>query len=291
MNRSGEIEVSVIVAFHNAERYFGELLDSLLLQTDAGSWELILVDNGSTDCSRRIAERFSSRLPITFVDAPEQTSASYARNAGVRVSRGPKLLFIDADDTVNASYIAAMARALDRAALVTSRVDSITLNAEWVRSAHGLPWQADEVGVFFNFLRAAGSNIGVHRSLFDSLGGFMNDYVSCEDIAFSWHARLKSQVDVGFVRDALYRYRYRDTLSGLFRQSVGWGTASVFLFHEFREHGMPGRSLRMSIEEWRGVLTGLVRATTRAARAPLIVRLGYCVGRLIGSCRYRVSFF
>src|SRR5262245_15187439 len=105
MSRPHGVAVSVIVAFRNAERYFQDLLESLTAQTIDEPWEVIVVDNRSTDRSRRIAEQFKSKLPMTIVDAPVRPNPAYARNIGVAASVSDKLLFIDADDTVNPAYV------------------------------------------------------------------------------------------------------------------------------------------------------------------------------------------
>src|SRR5688572_1047643 len=124
------IAVSVIIPCRNAATYLGDLLKSLQSQDFRGSWEIIVVDNGSTDGSGAIAAGYSKLLNLRVVTAPEKANASYARNVGVRASSGEKLLFIDADDEVESGYVAAMIRALDSDDFVTSRVDSVTLNPE-----------------------------------------------------------------------------------------------------------------------------------------------------------------
>jgi glycosyltransferase involved in cell wall biosynthesis len=290
MNAPASTAVSVVVPFHNAERHFTTLLESLAGQRVSVPWEVILVDNRSTDGSRRIAEAFVTRLPARVVDATAMANAAYARNAGVRESSGGKLLFVDADDEVEEGYVAALATALDEHPLVTSRVDSAALNPQWVRDAHGPPWQAERIGAFYDFLPAAGINIGIRRELYERLGGIPEEFAASEDIAFSWNAWIAEQVPVHFVHEAVYRYRYRDSLRGLFAQSVSWGSASALLYRRFRGAGMPGRPLAAAAREWAAVLAGLSRASARETRAQLMVRLGYCVGRVGGSVRHRVTF-
>ena len=277
--------------FRNADRHLSGLLESLAAQAAVpDSWEIVLVDNRSTDRSRRIAEQFAERLSSRIVDAPARANPAYARNVGVRSSAGHKLMFADADDELEPGYVAAMAEALEDHGLVTSRVDSTTLNPVWVRDAQGPPWQADGIGAFHDFLPAAGINIGIHRDLYDRLGGFPEDFAASEDIALSWTASITERVQLHFVRSAVYRYRYRDSLRELFFQSLRGGSSSALLYRRFRDLGMPARSLKAALREWQSVLAGLRHAYGRAALAPLVVRLGYCVGRLQGSARHRVMF-
>jgi len=254
-----------------------------------GRWEVILVDNGSADGSGSIAAQFSNELNLKLVNAPKRPNASYARNVGVRVASGEKLLFIDADDEVEPGYVSTMVSALDLHDFVTSRVDSVALNAQWLQAAQGPPWQESGVIVFFDFLPAAGINIGIRRQMFESFGGFPEEFSGSQDIAFSWRVQL-SGTAIHFVSDAVFCFRYRETLSNLYRQSCNWGTSNVLLYRQFRKHGMPGRSLITALKEWIDVTGKFLRVRTKSEAAHLIVRLGYCVGRIKGSIRYRVAY-
>lgn len=282
--------VSVIVPCRNGAAHLPGLLQSLVQQDFQGYWEVLVVDNCSRDGSESIAAQYSQRLNLKVVNAPQRANASYARNVGVRAASGEKLLFIDADDEVESSYVSAMATALDSHDFVTSRVDSVSLNPEWVQAAQGPPWQESSVAVFFDFLPAAGINIGIRRSMFESLGGFPEEFSGSQDIAFSWRVQLRTGATIHFVSEAVYRYRYRRSLSSLYWQSCNWGYSNVLLYQEFREHGMPGRSLKVAIREWIDVTGQLLRVHSKGEVAPLMVRLGYCVGRIKGSIRYRVPY-
>jgi glycosyltransferase involved in cell wall biosynthesis len=283
------VSISVIVPCRNAAPFVGRLLLSLVGQQTTQRTEIIFVDNGSTDGSRSIAEGVSGLIPLRIVEAKERANASYARNVGVRCAKGDRLLFVDADDEVAPGYVEAMARALESHSFVTSRVDSCELNEEWVREAHGPHWQADGLTTFFGYLPGAGVNIALRRDLFEAIGGFPEDFAASQDLVFSWRAQ-GAGARIEFVRDALYYYRYRHTLGGLFRQSRTWGTSNVLLFSLYRDHGMPSRSVATALREWSAVLRGLLRARTKGQLAPFVVRLGYCVGRVSGSVRYRVLY-
>ncbi len=280
--------VSVIVPFHRGARELGELLQSLAEQDYVGPWQVVAVDNRSADECRAVAIRFSSVMELTIVDAPVWSNPAYARNVGAESASGDKLLFVDADDQVAPGYVSAMAGALDEHAFVTSRVDSVSLNPDWVRLAHGPPWQEDGIQAFLGFLPGAGANIGIRRRLFERIGGFSDEFHGSEDIAFSWAVQLESGERLHFVKDALYRYRYRSTYRGLFRQGANWGRDHARLFRRFRTLGMPPRSLGEAATEWMAVLSGFL--LPGHDRPALVVRFGYCVGRLAGSIRYGVRY-
>ena len=286
------VEVSVVIPCRNAARYLARQLEALANQAFKGTWEVVLVDNGSSDPSRLVAESFSNCLNMQIVDAPERPSPAYARNIGARAAAGDKLLFVDADDEVEKGYVSAMTSALDSHEFVTGRVDTRSLNPEWVRLAHGPPWGWDGPEDWFGFLPATTScSMGVRRSTFESVGGFPEDYpgASSEDLAFCWRLQVAGTA-LHFVPDAVLRYRYRDSLPDLFRQVCTWGYSLPFLYREFRAVGMPGRSFRTGVREWVHVLRQLSHARMKAELAPLVVRFAYCVGRLAGSVRHRVLY-
>lgn len=93
--------VSVVIIFLNAERFLGEAVDSVLAQTYR-AWELLLVDDGSTDASSAIARRYAEthRDRVRYVTHPRQANRgmSASRNLGVRHASGEYVAFLDSDD-------------------------------------------------------------------------------------------------------------------------------------------------------------------------------------------------
>src|SRR6185436_11210737 len=104
--------------------------------------------------------------------------------------------------------------------------------------------------------------VGLRRSLFDEIGGFPTNFSGSQDIVFSWRAQLSGRL-IHFVPEAVYLYRYRDSLRGLFRQCRNWGTSNVLLYYHFHQAGMPGRTLRTALTEWFDVLRGVARARSK----------------------------
>src|SRR5258708_538275 len=93
--------VSVIVTFWNAERFFDEAIQSVLAQTYT-SWELLLVDDGSTDGSttvaRAYAARWGDRNRYLEHSEHENRGVCAGRNLGVRNATGRYIAILDADD-------------------------------------------------------------------------------------------------------------------------------------------------------------------------------------------------
>ncbi|HEY9675154.1 MAG TPA: glycosyltransferase family A protein [Waterburya sp.] len=93
--------VSIITNFFNAEKYFEEAIESVFAQT-YNNWELLLVDDGSTDSSTVIALRYAQQYPekVRYLEHEGHANRGRcaARNLGIEKARGEYIAFLDADD-------------------------------------------------------------------------------------------------------------------------------------------------------------------------------------------------
>ncbi|MDO4649225.1 MAG: glycosyltransferase, partial [Eubacteriales bacterium] len=89
--------VSVIVPVYNVERYLSECLDSVLKQTYK-NYEVVCVNDGSTDGSVKILEEYASKDARIRILSQENGGLSAARNHGLKEAKGKYLLFLDSDD-------------------------------------------------------------------------------------------------------------------------------------------------------------------------------------------------
>ncbi|GIJ97802.1 glycosyl transferase [Capnocytophaga stomatis] len=88
---------SVIIPVYNVEKYLPECVDSVL-QQDFSDYEIILVNDGSTDGSRKICDEYAQKYSSIKVIHKENGGLSDARNFGVKEARGEYLMFLDSDD-------------------------------------------------------------------------------------------------------------------------------------------------------------------------------------------------
>ena len=108
------MRLSIIVPVYNTEAYVAKCLDSLI-EPDLGGYEIIAVNDGSTDSSGEVVRRYEERYPdlVKVVDTPNG-GLSHARNVGIEASEADYLLFIDSDDFVSDHAVCEILQVLEQ---------------------------------------------------------------------------------------------------------------------------------------------------------------------------------
>jgi GT2 family glycosyltransferase len=277
----------------NAAETIGEQLAALGRQTFHGSWELIVVDNGSTDATADLAAAAGAALPcVRVVTANERSGVSYARNVGVRAAAAPLIAICDADDVVEPGWLEAIVRALGEADLVGGRLDVDRLNAPEDREGQASPPPVGSpVGKQLGFLPFAScANLGMRREVWDAVEGFDEALVTGEDVDFSWRAQLVG-LRLGFAPDAVVAYRYRQGLRALARQQFAYAASHPALFRKFRAQGLARRHPARAPLTWaRLALRSWWLLRSRHHRALWARHAARAAGRIVGSVRHRVVY-
>ncbi len=99
--------ISVIVPVYNVKNYINRCIDSILNQSFS-NFELILVDDGSTDGSENICEEYALKDSRIKVIHQKNAGQAAARNNGVKAAKGEWIAFIDSDDSVNSQLLKAL---------------------------------------------------------------------------------------------------------------------------------------------------------------------------------------
>ena len=99
MAKNSIIDLSVIIPIYNVENYLSECVDSIIHQSGL-RLEIILVDDGSTDCSGAIADQYAQKDNRIKVIHQINGEASAARNAGLNIAQGEYIAFVDSDDSL-----------------------------------------------------------------------------------------------------------------------------------------------------------------------------------------------
>lgn len=96
--------ISVIIPVYNVEKYLEKCIDSIISQ-DYANMEIIIINDGSTDASRKICEMYEEKDRRIKLINIENAGVSNARNIGLKNSNGKYITFIDSDDYVEKEYV------------------------------------------------------------------------------------------------------------------------------------------------------------------------------------------
>lgn len=96
--------ISVLIPFYNVKSYLNMAIDSVLAQSFT-DFELILINDGSTDGSALIAEEYQKKDPRIKVYQIENSGVANARNLALSYATGDYIAFVDADDTIKPNYL------------------------------------------------------------------------------------------------------------------------------------------------------------------------------------------
>ena len=92
--------VSIVVPVYNVEAYLEKCLDSLVNQ-NFDNYEVIIVNDGSTDKSKEIAQRYENKYSNVVLIDQKNKGLGGARNTGIEAVKGEYILFVDSDDYIH----------------------------------------------------------------------------------------------------------------------------------------------------------------------------------------------
>ncbi|HOT29135.1 MAG TPA: glycosyltransferase [Candidatus Ozemobacteraceae bacterium] len=107
------LQVSVVVPAFNRPETLAGCLEALAAQQTSRTWEVIVIDDGSSDNLSDVESRFKERIPLTWVRMPVNGGPARARNAGIGKARGEIVLFTDADCRPEPGWIDALSAPFD----------------------------------------------------------------------------------------------------------------------------------------------------------------------------------
>ena len=285
------IDLSVIIPARNEAATISAQLEALGAQDWTGTWEVVVVDNGSTDATAAMVTargRIDGR--VRLVAAAARAGLNYARNTGIDASRGTSFALCDADDIAAPGWVAAMGNALADHELVTGPLELDLLNPQWLADSRG---RGDERGLpMFHgiFPTVHGNNMGMQRDAWDRIGRFDEDVlIGSDDVELSMRAWLAG-TPVEFVPAACVHYRYRPEPRALWRQGRNYGRSRPLVVRRLRERGLACPSRIAGWRSWLWLVVALPRLRSQHGRATWLWVAANRWGQLEGSIRYRALF-
>lgn len=293
-NRGAEAAaLSVIICCYNGELTLVDTLEALSNQKWAGSWEVILSDNGSTDQSVATFQDFATHhpvVPMRVVDASAKRGTPYARNVGVREASGSSILFCDADDVVGTDWLSTMAAALERYDFVAARLDLKKLNPQWIADVrrNSQEFELPRAPYPPYLHHAGGGTMGFRKTVFERIGGFDESLARLQDTDFCFRAQLIG-VDLHFVPEAVVYVRARSDVGAIYRQAYNQARYSLVLSKRYGEYGPPKpKRWRRFLRRWIQVGPHVLRFSQDASsRARAGRHIGWTVGLTVGIIQQR----
>lgn len=221
------IHISVVVPFYNSERYISECIESLLSQKyPMENYEIIMVDNNSTDASADIVRRYSHVKSVS-----EKRQGAYAaRNRGLKEARGEVIAFTDPDCVPFSDWLKEI-----ELAMADSDVGVVIGSHQLARDSFLLSILADYENekknyIFNNKIKEAyyghTNNMAVRKKLFDEMGLFIERSRGADTIFVCQCIELYSSDVIRYSPTVQVRHMEIDNVGTYFRKVSVYGSSS-----------------------------------------------------------------
>lgn len=189
----------MVIPVLDAATTIGVQIAAVLGQDCPEPFEVVVVDNGSTDGTRAVVEGFADARVRLVAEVDRPRNAGAAKNTGVRSARAPSIAFCDADDLVADGWLAAVLAALRKHPLVSVTCEHRRCSPALSDRSCPAPVEHRELGGVTVF---AGGAFGIARDVYLAVGGFDPDARGAVDYEFAlrlWRATGLTAVPSGAV--------------------------------------------------------------------------------------------
>lgn len=209
--------ISVVIPVYNGEKILARCLNALASQTiPSDQYEIIVVNDGSKDDTRKVAEGFN----VTLLSQENQGPAA-ARNHGVKVAQGDIVLFIDADCASAPNWIEVMTKPFSDPAIVgvkgTYKTTQKALIARFVQIEYEEKYERMKKYPYIDFIDTYSA--GFRKNVFQKYGGYNTSFptATVEDQEFSFRL-AKDGHKMLFQPEAFVYHLHQSTLRGYMRR-------------------------------------------------------------------------
>lgn len=229
-----ELHFSIIIPVYNRPQEIEELLASLTKQIYTYNFEVIIIEDGSSNTSKEIVEGFLSQLNIKYF-FKENSGAGASRNYGMERALGNYFIIFDSDCIIPPHYLKEVASALDKnytdayggadAAHKSFTIIQKAINYSMTSflTTGGIRGSKKAVDKF----QPRSFNFGISKKAFEKTKGFSNMKIG-EDIDLTfrlWENNFKTQ----FIEKAFVYHKRRTTFQQFFKQTFAFGKGRPFL--------------------------------------------------------------
>lgn len=213
--------VTVLMCSYQSERFVNEAIASVVAQ-DFDDWELVVVDDGSTDSTSSILSRWAEREPrIVLVTHAINRGTAQASNRGLAIARGEYVARLDADDVWLPGHLREQVRLLDRnpdVMLVSSAYEVIDWRGRRVgKIMRAAPSAVTQYLLHFSNYIGGNSQVMFRRDAVCALGGYDTAFDLCQD--YDLWTRLMRAGQFVVTRTIGMRYRLHGRQASVLRRA------------------------------------------------------------------------
>lgn len=200
--------ISIVIPIYNAEKYLEECLESVINQTYKNI-EIILLNDGSTDNSLNICNKYSLIDKRIKVNDLKHCGVSHARNVGIDISQGEYVAFVDGDDTIEPEFIEILYNTCQANNVKLGVINVNYCYNTLVKKPLTMKTGVVNVNTYYKLLlynvKGFSCNKLYHKSLLDNIC-FDESITICEDLLFNVEVAGVTK-HVSIVNKYLYNYR------------------------------------------------------------------------------------
>ncbi|MBZ0297035.1 MAG: glycosyltransferase [Anaerolineae bacterium] len=253
--------VSIIVPVYNGAKTIQACLLSLLSQNYLGHYNVIVVENGSTDNTADLVAAFQS--PVCLLRSTERGPAA-ARNLGIAHSQNDIIAFTDADCIAHPEWLTELVKSYTNeeiggvgGAILPYRHPDRNL---YERFAELKPPLVNFITGEHEFLpHFYTANASYRRALLNVVGGFNPGMITGEDVDLAWRVQLQTNAKLHYAPQAIIYHHHRSSRKGLIQQYRNYGFGEILLDTLYKHHPGYPRSREFQIQNMSQQLLAMSR--------------------------------
>ncbi|PQJ73534.1 glycosyltransferase [Polaribacter butkevichii] len=238
------MKYSIIIPVYNRPTEIDELLESLTKQDFSNNFEVLIIEDGSTEKSEVVVGKYKNQLDINYF-FKENSGAGASRNFGMQHATGDYYIILDSDVIVPSQYLYEVNKALEinftdafggpdaAHKSFTALQKAINYSMTSVLTTGGIRGKKQAVGTF----QPRSFNLGLSKVAFNKTQGF-SKMKNGEDIDLTfrlWENGFETQL----IEKAFVYHKRRSSIQQFFKQTFGFGTARPILNKKYPETAKP----------------------------------------------------
>lgn len=247
-----EDKVSIIIPVYNVEKYLAECIESVLQQTYT-NWEMLLIDDGSTDHSSEICEEYAKKDVRIKVIHQENGGQSKARNTGLDAATGEYIMFLDSDDIYDEKAVEVLQKEISEKNADYIVANYMNMENDGTKWDHPIfnqeRYQNFELSIedykdsFFVMNNTIWNKI-YRKSFLDSIQLRFEEGIPSEDLVFITYCFIKAK-KVFYIKDIVTYYRQRNNNNSVSNNCsydffVGSNKAYHMVYENFKKNNQLG---------------------------------------------------